>query len=46
MKILLVGLGRIGGSAAKALVRAGMIADGKDRPEVIDHMTRLRRLTL
>ena len=34
MKILIVGLGLIGGSAAKALVRAGMIADGKDRPEV------------
>lgn len=34
MKILVVGLGLIGGSAAKALRRAGECVDGKDRPQV------------
>lgn len=34
MKILVVGLGLIGGSTAKALRRAGECVDGKDRPEV------------
>ncbi len=34
MKILIVGLGLIGGSAAKALRRAGYAVDGWDRPSV------------
>lgn len=35
MKIMIAGLGLIGGSAAKALARAGYAADGYDRPEVM-----------
>ena len=35
MKIMIAGLGLIGGSAAKALARAGYAADGYDRPAVL-----------
>ncbi len=35
MRILVAGLGLIGGSAAKALKRAGYTADGYDRPEIV-----------
>lgn len=35
MKIMIAGLGLIGGSMAKSLKRAGYIADGFDRPEVL-----------
>ena len=36
MKIMIAGLGLIGGSAAKALRRAGYSADGWDRPAVVE----------
>ena len=35
MKIMIAGLGLIGGSAARALARAGYAADGYDRPAVL-----------
>lgn len=35
MKIMIAGLGLIGGSMAKSLKRAGHAADGYDRPEVL-----------
>lgn len=35
MKIMIAGLGLMGGSAAKALARAGYAADGYDRPAVL-----------
>lgn len=39
MKILVAGLGLIGGSMAKALKRAGMLADGFDRKQVVEKAT-------
>ena len=35
MKIMIAGLGLIGGSAAKALRRAGFAPEGWDRPDVL-----------
>lgn len=40
MKIVIAGLGLIGGSAAKALRRAGYAADGWDRPAVLERAVR------
>lgn len=37
MKIMIAGLGLIGGSMAKSLVRAGFSIDGFDRDEIIDY---------